>query len=331
MSQLTPAVVYQARSDLKTIIRSFFKDRGYTEIDTPLVVPQPGTEVHLDYFETSWLDFQGNLHLRYLRSSPELHLKQALSHGMERVYNLGKCFRNGGEASAWHNPEFTMLEWYESHITYEAFMEQTDTLVRYCWEGMMEKGYRTAPLPSATTRLSVADAFSSIVGIKLEDRDPKLSQKAADAGYLSVRSTDDFETAFFKLLLDVVEPELKKMAAVFLYDYPPSQAALAKVDGLVAKRFELYLDGVELCNGFSELLDPEENRNRLETAQEARRSLMKPVPPVDSHFLEALTAGLPPCCGNALGFDRLLAIILNCQDMRDIIPFHQNQIYPLED
>lgn len=313
----------KARQSLQNHIHDFFQSRDYLSIDTPMAVIAPGTEVHLDYFPTDWQDHRGSLHRLYLRSSPELHLKQAMSWGVDKVYHLGKCFRNHGEISAWHHPEFTMLEYYESGISLPDFMRLTEDLIRTSAAAL--SAFHPIKLPERFSQISMYEAFESWAGITLEDQDPDLAAKAIAKGFASVRVGDDFETAYFKLLIDCIEPRLEKEAAIFVTDYPPSQAALANVENGRAQRFELYLKGVELCNAFDELTSPEENERRLIESNRLRQALGKHTLPQDQDFLDALKRGLKPSSGNALGFDRLLAILLGYPGIGSLIPFRSNQ------
>lgn len=315
----------KARQLLQNHIHRFFQEQDYLSVDAPLAVITPGTEVHLNYFATSWQDHRLQAHPLYLRSSPELHLKQALSWGIDRVYHLGKCFRNHGEISAWHHPEFTMLEYYQSGISLPAFMRLTEELIR---SAALALGPLTKlVLPPSFSSISMYEAFSRWAGIELLDQDPDLAAKAMAKGYPSIRADDDFETSYFKILIDVIEPELTKHEAIFVHDYPPSQAALARVKNGRAQRFELYLGGVELCNAFDELLSPEENRQRLKTSNAQRRALGSYPLPEDEDFLQALQSGLKDCCGNALGFDRLLALLMGLPGIGPLIPFRGNRPY----
>jgi len=316
----------QKRWIAQAAVRSFLEDQDFLPVEAPILVTAPGTEVYLQYFQTTWQDFQQAKHNLFLRSSPEIHLKQALAHGLERIYHLGKAFRNGGELSTWHHPEFTMLEWYQVGISFEDFMNQTYQLIQHVHSKLLEL-YPEVVRPSLPdpVRLSVFEAFKIFAQIELRDQDPDLASKAIKLGYQSIRPDDDFETCFFKVMLDVIEPRLKEMAAVFLYDYPPSQAALAMIRQDRAKRFELFLSGVEICNAFEELLDADENKQRIETANSKRALIGHPQIPADEYFLAALRQGIPPCCGNALGFDRLLAYLLQEPSLAAVIPFRQQK------
>jgi lysyl-tRNA synthetase class 2 len=310
-------------------IEGFFDGLGYTSVDAPILVCSPGTEVYLDYFESSWLDVKHGRHTMFLRSSPEIHLKQALSYDLEKIYHLGKVFRNGGELAEWHHPEFTMLEWYEAGIDFFDYMQQTQSLIEAVYYALhkADLGLNLIALPERFHRLSVFEAFERYAGITLIDQDEDLAKKALDKGFISVRADDDFETAYFKILLDVIEPRLKALGAVFLYDYPASQAALSQVIDGKAKRFELYLNGIELCNAFFELLNPLDNQKRIVEANEKRRLLNKQPVPLDQEFMGALSRGIPECCGNALGFDRLLASLLQLPGIDSVIAFRTMQPY----
>jgi lysyl-tRNA synthetase class 2 len=344
-------LVWELRSALKKAVRAFFERRGYVEVETPLLVACPGVEVHLGYFSSAWVDAAGRRHTLFLRSSPELHMKRVLALGLRRIFQIATCFRNGGELTPWHHPEFTMLEWYEAGIGFEEFIDQTEELLRFTREELASRlpGSVTLRLPPRFRRLSVEEAFRELGGLSLVDGDPGLARKARELGIPTVLEDDDFETAYFKILVERVEPGLAGMGGAVLYDYPASQAVLAKVEGGWAKRFEFYLGGVEICNGFLELTDPAENRRRIEEAY-ARRvmlgnggagaqgksgtggevacsSVPPPDPVPDEEFFRALEAGIPPCAGNALGFDRWLALLVGLEGIARVIPFRESGIY----
>ena len=343
--------MWELRSALRKAVRAFFEKRGYVEVDTPVLVACPGVEVHLGYFATEWVDAAGRRRPLFLRSSPELHMKRALALGPARIFQIATCFRNGGELAPWHHPEFTMLEWYEAGIGFEAFIDQTEELLRFtCGElASRHPGRVTLRLPARFRRISVEQAFREFGGLSLVDGDPGLARKACELGIPSVGNGDDFETAYFKVLVERVEPGLAGLKGAILYDYPASQAVLAKVEGGWAKRFEFFLDGVELCNGFLEVTDPAENRRRIEAAYARRAELgsggtdakgdngacresaspnaprFEPAP--DEEFFEALESGIPPCAGNALGFDRWLALLLGLEGIARVVPFRESGLF----
>lgn len=311
----------QRRLRFQRLVRRFFEERDYLEWQTPIVVPMPGTEVHMHYFASPWRDVNGKEHPRFLRSSPEIHLKKVLATtGVPRLFELGPCFRSGGELGPWHHPEFMMLEWYRAGADATSFMAETLDLVAFLAQHLEGSiAFDSAQVPTFT----MAEAFATFAGLELEDEDPHLATRAREQGVLSVGEQDDFETAFFKVLMEKVEPALKRWPAAFLCDYPPSQAALAKIEAGVARRFELYVNGIEISNGFWELTEAEANRQRIVAANRQRQREGLPITPVDEEFLASLASpqGLPSCCGNALGLDRLLAVLSGESNLDKVVGF----------
>jgi lysyl-tRNA synthetase class 2 len=190
--------------------------------------------------------------------------------------------------------------------------------------GIDDKPWRS---PVKLTRISVYEAFRRFANVTLIDEDPSLAQKARGVGVISPREDDDFETAFFKILIEKIEPKIAALGPVILYDYPPSQAALAAVKGERAKRCEVYFGRVELSNGFEELTDPEANLSRFTAVYRKRASLGLENPPIDPDFMTALHHSFIPSCGNALGFDRWLAILCQANDLDQVIPFRKAAAY----
>ncbi len=316
--------IVQTRNCLKQTMRNFFQKEGFLELDTPILVPCPGVETHLGYFKTHWMDHQHKSHVLWMRSSPELAMKRALVEGIPAIYQLAKSFRNEGELSPWHHPEFTMLEFYQVTKDWKGFIQLTENLIRFSCKEMAKITPVAMTGDETLHYLTVEEAFFKFAGLKLIDEDSTLAEQAKAKGVLSVQKTDDFETAFFKILLEKVEPALTQLGWVVLYDYPPSQAALARVVDGLAKRFEFYIDGVELSNGFYELCDLKENMKRIQMSNALRKNHGREVPQEDFYFYDALAKGLPECVGNALGFDRLLALILGAKDLGEVIPFRKD-------
>ena len=301
------------RNSVYRFIREFFSDRDYQEVETPIMVICPGAEVYLRYFTSDYLDGQGQWQQRWLRSSPELHMKQLLSQGFARIFQIGKCFRNGGELSDWHHPEFTLLEYYTTEMSFDDFIEFT---INFLQEIFIRHGI--TPLDKVN-KISVYEAFREFAGIELIDNDPDLASKMT--GCLSLTDNDDFETAFAKIIIEVIEPRLADLGMVILYDYPPSQAALAEIKDGLAKRFEIYIRGLELSNAFLECTDYDENQIRFADISARRRDNNLSPLTADQHFFLALAKGLPPCCGNALGVDRLLALLQGANNIGMTVPF----------
>jgi lysyl-tRNA synthetase class 2 len=290
--------------------RAFFESRGFIEVGTPVMVPSPGLDLHLDAFE-----FVGGERgaPRWLATSPEYQMKRLLADGWRRIYQMAPCFRRG-EVGGRHNPEFTMLEWYRAGADVTEVMRDTEQLVAALTGGHVTSGGRTIDLVPPLRRMTVCDAFALFAGWSREQ---------------TLAAAEDDEDAYFRALVDIVEPGLSGLGTgVFLVDYPRSQGSLARTsphDPEVAERFELYASGIELCNGFGELVDPAEQRARLERDQRARRQRGLPVYPIDERFLAAL-ATVPPSAGNALGLDRLVALTCGKVEIGDVLAFTADEV-----
>lgn len=294
------------RSAALAAARAWLAAERFTEVETPLVVPSPGLEVHL-----SALEVRGAGERRYLHTSPEYHMKRLLAAGASRIYQLGKVFRQE-ELGARHEPEFTMLEWYRAFEGAPAMMRDTERLAAHVAHALLGTtlvpgvtGRGAIDLAPPWQRLTVREAFERYAGV-------------------SADSLAHDEDQFFHVLATRVEPELGRGKPTFLTRYPAPMAALARLcddDPSVAERFEAYVDGVELCNAFDELTDPVEQRRRLLADRASRHKAGKPDYPIDEKFLAALETGLPPCAGNALGFDRLLMLVLGKPRIEDVMAF----------
>lgn len=310
--------VYESRALYRKIIRDFFGSRDYLEIDTPILVKTPGTETYLRYFKTKYEGFtpEQNENM-WLRSSPEIHMKIALASGLSKIFQIAPCFRNHGEVSEWHRPEFTMIEWYETEMELNKLIEQTEDLVKHCSQVLTNKKL-SQTLVGNFTKISVFEVFKQLFGFELIDLDEELPKKLEKTGMESITANDDFESAFFKALLEKIEPHLAHLNFAILYDYPPSQAALSVVKNGAAKRFEMYIKGIEICNGFEELLDPQENILRFAEASAKRVSMGYETQNLDDNFvhaMEMLHSKNVPISGNALGFERVFAVLLGKNDI----------------
>jgi lysyl-tRNA synthetase class 2 len=298
------------RARVRAEIRRFFDARGFLEVETPVVVPSPGLDVHLDAFEVEGGD-RGSP--RWLSTSPEYQMKRLLAEGYPRIYQMAPCFRRN-EIGTRHNPEFTMLEWYRAHAGAADVMGDTEQLVARVTGGAVHLGARRVDLAPPLDRLSVCEAFTLFAGWSVEQT-------------LDAAAND--EDAYFLAMVDQVEPALAAFdRGVFLVDYPATQASLARRkpgDPRFAERFELYVAGVELCNGFDELVDPVEQRARLRADQTARRASGLPVYPIDERFLAALEH-VPPSGGNALGLDRLVALACGTTDLAEVLAFTADEL-----
>ena len=291
-------------------VRAFFDGRDFLEVQTPVLVPSPGLDLHLDAFEVAGGD---RAQARWLITSPEYQMKRLLADGWKRIYQVAPCFRRG-ELGPRHNPEFTMLEWYRADAVVEDVVRDTEQLVAAVTGGSVRIGERTIDVRPPLERLSVCEAFARFAGWT---REQTLDAAAHD------------EDRYFRAMVDTVEPALERLdRGVVLMDYPATQASLARLkpgDDAVAERFELYVAGVELCNGFGELVDPVEQRARLERDRRCRLEQGLPIYPIDERFLDAV-ARVPPSAGNALGLDRLVALACGTTAVRDVIAFTADEV-----
>lgn len=286
------------RAGILGAIRQFFQDRDYLEVETPVRIPAPAPEAHIDAVTSGdW----------FLQTSPELCMKYLLSAGYERIYQIARCFRSG-ERGQKHIPELTMLEWYTTGADYRVMMDQTADLVRFIsraviGEEVLKYSGQQIDISGEWERMTVRQAFAVYGDRSLEEA-------------LQNEKFDD-------IMGLQIEPRLGREKPVFLYDYPARMGALARLkanDPRWAERFELYIAGLELCNGFSELTDPVEQRKRFETALSDRRELGKHTYPMPEQFLEVL-ADMPEATGNALGIDRLVMLITDRKKIDEVVAF----------
>ena len=301
----------RARASLLANIRAFFAERAVLEVETPLLCSRGITDPAIEP-----LSVNGGLSLgadsRYLQTSPEYAMKRLLAAGSGPIYQICKAFRDG-EAGSRHNPEFTLLEWYRPGMDQHQLMAEVAALVCAC---LGERPWRA---------LSYRELFQRSIGVDpFADTLASLQQAArerVDVGDLG----GDRDLWLDLLLTHCVEPWLAQQGLCFVYDYPASQAALARLgerDGyVVGERFELYVDGIELANGYHELADAAEQRARFEEDNRRRRARGQPERELDEALLAALEAGLPDCSGVALGVDRLLMLVTGETDIRRLLAF----------
>src|SRR5579872_5207596 len=313
-------------------IRDFFAENGFVEVDTPALQVSPGLEPHLQAFGTMLHDPDSAALPRYLHTSPEFAMKKLLAGGMERIWQLAHVFRDG-ERGETHHPEFAMIEWYRAGASYRDIMADSEALLRRVQDAAGVAAFRRhaegADARQPWHYLSVAEAFETLAGIDLLGTVPDpgrpdailLADAAGTAG-IAAHDGDDWETLFFRILLDRIEPKLGIGVPTILYDYPLAQAALARrkpEDPRLAERFELYVCGVELANAFGELTDAVEQRARFEVDRRKKQALYGESYPIDEDFLAALEHGLPECAGIALGFDRLVMLAAGAEHIEDVL------------
>lgn len=300
------------------------------EVDTPILARHGSTDPHLECLETRvrgpGLGARGERF--FLQTSPEFAMKRLLCAGAGPIYRLGPVFRDG-EIGRRHNPEFTMLEWYRPGLDHHGLMDEVEALVRHVLERPpVSAPSATAPgLPAAAfERLTWTGAFAR--HFALDPHTASASELAACAAAYGIGRADELDLdrdGWLDLLLTHrIEPSLGDRRPVFLYDFPASQAALARVrpgSPPVAERFELYVRGVELANGYHELGDAAEQRARFERDNAARRAAGLPEMAPDERLLAALGHGLPPCAGVALGVDRLVMLVAGAASLAEVMAF----------
>jgi lysyl-tRNA synthetase class 2 len=320
-----------ARGRIKTALRGWFEAQGFTEVECGALAVSPGNEAHLHAFATDVVGTDGARRTLYLHTSPEFAAKKLLAAGETRIFDFARVFRNR-ERGATHAPEFTMLEWYRANEDYRAVIADALGIVAKAAAvtGATAFSYRDKSCdPHAPAQfLTVADAFMHLAGIDLlktlsEDGqgDTAKLAYAAKRGGIAIASDDNWADIFSKILAARIEPRLGIAQPTILYEYPRCEAALARAtphDPRVAERFELYVCGVELANGFGELTDPVEQRKRFEAEMDEKERVHGERYPIDEDFLAAL-AHMPPASGVALGFDRLVMLAAGARNLNDVI------------
>jgi lysyl-tRNA synthetase class 2 len=291
------------RARIVQSIRDFFIARGYLEIETPQLISESAPETHIDPI---------SINGRYLHTSPELCMKRLLALGFSKIFQIAKCFRDG-ERGGLHLPEFSLLEWYRTEIDYRSLMKECEALFLFLCQrldmgsGLCYRGMDIA-LNRPWERISVKTAFCRYASVSL---DQALESESFD-----------------RVMVEEIERHLGVKTPVFLYDYPASLAALARLkpgDPNVAERFEIYVGGVELANGFSELNDAHEQRTRFERELQKRALLGKEIFPMPEKFLNALEH-MPNAAGIALGIDRLIMMFSDARKIDQVAAFTPEEV-----
>ena len=292
----------ELRANVIQSVRRFFISQDYLEVETPIRIPAPAPEAHIDAQESGdW----------FLQTSPELCMKRLLAAGYTKIFQICKCFRKQERGSK-HLPELTLLEWYSAGDDYQALMDQCEQLLSFILddlelnESFIYQG-RKIDFKTPWKRLSVSEAFDTYASMTIN---------------AALRNN-----CFDEVMVDAIEPQLG-VDPVFLYDYPASRGALARLkpgNSGLAERFEMYIGGLELCNGFSELTDQREQRDRFEKELEFRKATGKIVYPMPENFLGAL-AEIPDAAGNALGLDRLVMLLTDAKTIDEVVSFTPEEL-----
>jgi lysyl-tRNA synthetase class 2 len=325
-----PALI--ARSAILRAVRGYFETQGFLEVETPARVMSPGQEVHLEALPAG----TG----RHLITSPEYHMKRLVAGGLSRIVQFCRCFRAEEDGPS-HQPEFTMIEWYRAGGTMDDLMRDCQAIVEVAARAVAT--WPTAPVPinrrsehspavlaldGAFERTTVRELFERHAGIELRgDEDEAVMRDLAQRAGCKVGPSAAWDDIFYQVFLDRIEPHLGCERPTFVLDWPVPLGALARRktdDPLTVERFELYAGGLELANAFGELTDAVEQRRRFVEETATRRKLGRAIYPIDEKLLAALEH-MPPTCGIALGFDRLVMLVLGASSIREVLAFANDE------
>lgn len=303
----------EARAQLLADIRAFFASRKVLEVETPVLSRYGNVDPNINSICTT------DPGTRYLRTSPEYALKRLLASGMRDIYELGRVFR-AGESGRYHNPEFTLLEWYRCDLPYLELAAEVCALVRECGHGQFDDW----PLQQVSYR----ELFSARTGLDpLHCDESQLAACAAERGIMA--GPLDHSEWLDLVMAEIIQPALPGECLTVVFDYPPEQAALARIrpgETPLAERFEVYLGQMELANGYQELTDGAEQLKRFERERRQRETRGDAVVPFDRGLVTALQNGMPECSGVALGVDRLLMSILKLDRLDSVLAFSAERI-----
>ena len=308
----------KTKSRLLAKLRAFFAEKDILEVQTPILSQAGNTEPTIESFVTQERENSAHkVQPSFLNTSPEFAMKRLLAAGYGSMYQVTPAFRQDEQGKR-HNPEFTLLEWYRIDFDHHALMGEVNSLIRFLAKDVLNLGRSEFfSYQQAMVKFANVDPFAATI--------EELKLATTKAGIDFVGMDDVSRDTWFDLLMSqVVEKNLPMNCPVFIYDYPASQAALAKIrkdSPDVAERFELYINGMELANGFHELSDAEEQAQRFKEQQKQRRDFKQQGIPADYHLIEALKHGFPECAGVAIGLDRLLMVLTGAEHINEVLTF----------
>ncbi len=333
MSHLAHIITHKKDLDIRfkilRYIREYFWSQGFTEIETPLLLRLPGQEPYLSPMRVTLHNEKGEEYRGYLHTSPEYTMKKMLAAGYTKIFSLGKVFRDYESFGGTHNPEFTMIEWYQANADMYAIMDDVEGLLQYLAKAI-SKHQDTNTNVITPSRSHMRDLWMQYTNINL---DLNITQEALYETLkqrgLNVTPNEPYEDLFYRIFLNEIEPHLGKSGPQIVHHYPHPMAALSKhstVDIGYAERFEVYWNGMELGNAFSELIDPVEQKNRLIEEQKQRKEAGKDVYDIDQEFIDALEH-MPPSGGIAMGVDRIISALTSCQKIDDMLVLPASQLF----
>lgn len=308
------------------LIREFFWNDGFLEVETPNIVSVPGQEPHLFPVSLDIHDEKGKRYKAYLHTSPEYTMKKMLASGFENIFSICKCFRDHESFGGLHNLEFTMLEWYRAGADFWKIMDDVESLLFFISKKIDAprrfsfKGFN---------RVRMRDLWMECLGVDLDSYldSRSLAGLCKKLGY-EAPDSEKYEDLFYKIFLNKIEPDLKNQSLI-IHHYPAQMAALAKLsedDPRYAERFEAYVDGIELANAFSELTDSKEQLDRLKKEYDQRLEMGKEVFEIDYQFVSALDS-MPECAGIALGVDRTSRMFADCENIDDVLVLPMSKMF----
>ena len=309
--------ILRKRSEITEEVRSFFLDKGFLQVDTPLLAPHVIPESHIEIFRTEQVSMCRPPQNLYLLPSPELWMKKLIAQGSGSIFQICKCFRNYEQTGRQHSNEFTMLEYYADNADYLYSLKLTEELFKSLFLKFNSK-YAKTPINVMT----VQSSFLKTTGIDIEKYPdfPSLKEASIKAGYDITDSYTTWEEVFNFLFVSKTEPEICGKGITVLMDYPVQIPCMAKkkADNPYYERWELYIDGLEVANCYSEETDPETVREYYRTETEAKNANAQVAVDVDPGYPD-IFKGFPKCSGTALGMDRLIMILTGCTDIKDVI------------
>ncbi|EKE06916.1 MAG: hypothetical protein ACD_18C00238G0002 [uncultured bacterium] len=325
--------ILKKRFEIIKLIREFFWSKNFIEVETPLLIKYPGQEPNISAIETIFHNEQKQEFRGYLHTSPEYAMKKMLAAGFQNIFYLGKTFRDEESFGGTHNPEFTMLEYYRTGVDMFILMKDVEELFKFLEERFSRNGERVMRNEDKNfkfLRITMRDLWLKIIDINLDEylTREKMWELCKEKKY-NVEENENYEELFYRIFLQEIEPELKNMGSVIVYNYPAQMASLSKLSETnpnYAERFEVYIDGLELANAFSELTDNQEQLKRLEAEQKERERQGKKVYEIDMDFIEAV-GQMPNSAGIALGVDRLVQLFTSCQNINNVLTLPMSKLF----